>query len=194
MATRVNVTSVEAIEAFRTSLILYLSKARPTLEEVAAEVTRTRVWVQFTQRTHWDGIAKKRARALEEANAALFSAKMSNLREVSSAEQMAVTKAKRGVEEAEMKLRVLRRWDRDFDNQTEPIGRQLEKLQAVLSDDLVKALAYLTQTVNTLQSYAGMVAPSLEVPAAPPTGEAQAANDGATESLENPAAREGGQS
>jgi len=188
MATRVNVTSVEAIELFRASLIVYLSKARPTLDEVAAEVGRTRTWVQYTQRTHWDGIAKQRARVLEEAKAALFSAKMSNLQEVTSAEQMAITRAKRAADEVEMKLRVLKRWDRDFDNQTEPIGRQLEKLQSILNDDLVKAVAYLTQTLNTLQAYAGIMAPSLEASA----GEAKTAESPAA--TNDPAAGEGGES
>ncbi len=195
MATRVNVTSVEAIESFRANLIVYLSKARPTLEEVSAEVMRTRIWVQCNQRTHWEGVAKKRARDLEEAKAALFSAKMSNLREVSAAEQMAVTKAKRAAEEADEKLRVLRRWDRDFDNSTEPIARQLEKLQAVLNDDLVKAVAYLTQALKTLESYAGMIAPSIDAatgkPVEPKPAEGIAAT---TESADATAAHEGGNS
>jgi hypothetical protein len=194
MATRVNVTSVEAIESFRTSLILYLNKARPTLEEVSAEVMRTRVWVQCNQRTHWEGVAKKRARDLEEAKAALFSAKMSNLREVSSAEQLAMTKAKRAAEEAEGKLRILKRWDRDFDNSTEPIARQLEKLQAVLNDDLVRAVAYLTQALNTLEAYAGMVAPSIDAATGQPVEPKPAEGVAAASESADAAAHEGGKS
>jgi hypothetical protein len=168
MATRRNVTSVDAIQDFRASLIVYISKARPTLEEVNAEVTRTRAWLQGTQRVSWEGIAKKRARILEEAKANLFSAKMSkmsNLRDVTSAEMLAVTKAKRAFDEAEEKLRVIRRWDRDFDNRTEPLARQLEKLHSILSEDLGQAVHYLTEVVKTLNQYAGMVAPSLEAEA-----------------------------
>ncbi len=191
MATRVNVTSVEAIESFRTSLIIYLSKARPTLDEVSSEVGRTRTWVQYTQRSHWDGIAKQKARNLEEAQAALFSAKMSNLREVSTAEQMAVVKARRAAEEVEMKLRVLKRWDRDFDSSTEPINRQLEKLQAILNDDLVKAVAYLTQTLTTLHAYAGMVAPSMDAPAGEPGAKTAEGETGASPP-DGPAKTDGG--
>jgi len=174
MATRSNVTSVDAIQDFRANLIVYLSKARPTLEEVNAEITRTRVWLQTTQRTNWDAIAKKRARNLEEAKARLFSAKMSNLSEVSSAEILALTKAKRAYEEAEEKLRVIRRWDRDYDNRTEPLARQLEKLHSILSEEMAHAVHHLTQVVNTLHQYAGMIAPSLADPAetaAPKTDE-----------------------
>ena len=43
MAERAQVTSVEAIESFRASLIVFLSKVRPTLEEVSDEVMRAAV-------------------------------------------------------------------------------------------------------------------------------------------------------
>jgi hypothetical protein len=164
MALRANITSVEAIESFRANLIVYLSKAKPCLEEANAEIVRTRVWLETTQRIHWEGVVKKRARELEEAKAALFSSKLSQLREVSSAEQLAVTKAKRNLDEAEAKLRIIRRWEREFENLIEPMSRKLEKMQAVLMDDLAKGTVSLAQTVETLDAYArvtsGVGAPS----------------------------------
>ena len=45
MPERAHVTSVDALELFRSQLIVYLSKARPALDEVSAEVVRTRVWL-----------------------------------------------------------------------------------------------------------------------------------------------------
>jgi hypothetical protein len=157
MALRANITSVEAIESFRANLIVYLSKAKPALEEANAEIVRTRVWLQTTQRIHWENVCKKRARELEEAKAALFSSKLSQLRDVSSAEQLAVTKAKRNLDEAEAKLRIIRRWEREFENLIEPMSRKLEKMQTVLLDDLVKATVSLAQTVQTLDAYARII-------------------------------------
>ena len=66
MEQRSQVTSVEAIEAFRSCLILFLSKARPTLEEVMNEVVRTRSWLQTDQRVHWEKEIKKKRRDLEQ--------------------------------------------------------------------------------------------------------------------------------
>jgi len=190
MATRVNVTSIEAIEIFRTSLVVYLSKARPTLEEVHSEIARTRGWVQGTQRIHWEGVAKRCARQLEEARAALFSANMSNLGEATAAEQMAVTKARRAQEAAQEKLRVIKRWDRDFENETAPLARQLEKLQTVLTEDLAGALAYLSQALGSLEAYAGLTAPSLET--APATGGEQELPDRLVEKADDAADHLGG--
>ena len=38
----------------------------------------------------------------------------------------------------------------------------MEKLHSIFSNDMVMAVAYLTQAVNTLQAYAGSGPPSLE--------------------------------
>jgi|SRR5579863_2200894 len=167
MPERARVTSVEAIESFRTQLILYLGKARPALEEVGGDLVRMRLWLQNEQRLHWEGEARRRKRALEEAQQAVFSAKLSRLREVNVAEQTALHKAKRAYDEAEAKLRIMKQWDRAFDNRTEPLARQLEKLQTILSNDMTKAVAYLGQTVETLAAYSSMAPPSAVTSPAP---------------------------
>lgn len=153
MPQRAQVTSVEALEAFRSLLIVYVSKARPTLEEVTAEVLRTRSWIQNEQRTRWEAEARRRAKELEQAQAALFSAKISNLRQESSAEQIAFHRARRAMDEAESKLRTLKQWNREFDNRCDPLVKQTEKLHTVLASDLTKGIAYLTEAIKTLAAY-----------------------------------------
>lgn len=154
MTEKAHVGSVEALEAFRAVLILYVSKARPALEEVNSDVSRTRQWLQGDQRMHWEGLLRRRSKELEQAQAALSSARVSNLRDSSAAEQMAVARARRGVEEAEGKLKVLKQWNREFDSRVEPLVKQLEKLHTFLAHDLGKAAAYLAQAVQTLSAYA----------------------------------------
>jgi hypothetical protein len=166
MAIRSNVTSVDAIDSFRASLIVYISKARATLEEVSSDVGRTRTWVQYHQRVFWEEEVKKRKQRLEEAQEILLSSKMSKMRQVSASEQMAVAKAKRALEEADGKLRVIKKWDREIEGLTDPLIRQMEKVHGVLADDMVKAVAHLTQTLETLHAYLGAIAPGItEAPA-----------------------------
>ena len=153
MPTRANVTSVEALESFRANLIVYLSKARPTLEEVSDEVIRTRVWLDSTQLHYWKNQARRRTQKLQDAQQTLFSAELSNLREVSVAERMAVHKAKLSLEEAEDKLRRIKKWNRDFGSQVEPLAKQLEKLQTVLANNLPQAIAFLVEAVKNLDAY-----------------------------------------
>ena len=105
---------------------------------------------------------------MEEAQQALFSAKLSNLRDASGLEQMAVQRAKRALDEADTKLRVLKQWSRVFGNRVDPLVKQMEKLHTVLANDMVQAVAYLTQAIQTLDAYAEVAPPATAGPA--PTG------------------------
>src|SRR5580704_9236915 len=161
MPDRAHVTSLDAVKAFKSNLIVYLSKARPTLEEIGSEILRLRLWLQNDAITHWEGELRRRSRKLEDAQQALFSARIASLRDPTSAEVMAVTRAKRAVDEAELKLRTIRRWTRNFDSQVEPMAKQLEKLQTLLSEEMLRALAFLTKAIGSLDAYANIAAPSI---------------------------------
>lgn len=174
MALQAKVASVEAVEVFRAQLIVYTSQARAAVEEISAEVMRTRVWLETEQRTYWEHQLRRRARALEEAQQALFSSRLSSLRHESAAEQMAVHRAKRAVEEGEGKLRLLRTWSRDFESRVQPPLKQMEKLHTFLANDLVKAAAYLGEVVRTLAAYAEGAPPAAASGAAEPARPAAA--------------------
>ena len=171
MPERAQVRSIDALEAFRSNLIVYLSKARPTLEEVSSDVQRMRGWLENEQRAHWENEVRRRSRALEEAQAALFSSRISRLSEASAAEQMAVQRTKRALDEAEGKLRVLKQWNRAFDNRVDPLVKQMEKLHTVLAHDMVHAVAFLAQAINTLDAYAEVAPPTAVPGAAQPAGQ-----------------------
>jgi hypothetical protein len=154
MPPKANVTSVDAMRAFRSSLIVYVSKARPTLEEVSSDALRTRLWLESDRRVYWEAEVRRRTKLLEQAQQALFGVTLSNLREVSMAEKMAVRKAKQALEEAQTKLHRVKQWIREFDTKMEPLTRQLEKLHTVLSHDMINAAAYLAEAIGTLDAYA----------------------------------------
>jgi hypothetical protein len=159
MAEQAKVTSVEAIAAFRAQLIVYLSKARPALEEVSAEVTRTRIWIENDQRRFWQNEVRVRRKKLERVQAELFGASMSKFQQPSAAQQMAVRKAREAVDEAEGKLVMLKKWDRELENQTDPFMKQINQLQHSLVSEMPRAVAFLDQAVRTLEAYAGIVLP-----------------------------------
>lgn len=165
MAERAKITSVEAIQQFRTEMLVFLSKARPALEEASSEVTRMRVWLEVEQRNLWEAQLRRRRRKLEEAEAALFSAKMSSFQEASSAQQMAVVRARREVAEAEEKCRTIKQWARDYENRTQPLLKQQEKLTSLLATDVPNAVALLAAVVDTLQKYASVAPAIVEAPA-----------------------------
>jgi hypothetical protein len=154
MADRAQVTSLEAIESFRSALIIYLSKARPALEEMANEVLRARQWLQNDQRRLWEGEMKMRSKKLERAKAELFSVSMSKLQEVSAAQQLLVHRAEEAVDEAQKKLVMLKKWDHELDSRAEPLVKQVDQFQSFVTSEMPRAIAYITQVITTLEAYA----------------------------------------
>jgi hypothetical protein len=165
-------------------LIIYLSKARPALEEMAGEVLRTKHWLQNDQRRLWEGEMKARKKKLERAQAELFSVSMSKFQEVSSAQQLLMHKAKAACEEADKKLVMLKRWDKELDNRADPMVKQVDQFQSFVTSEMPKAIAYLGQVIKSLEAYAevalggtsgGGELPKIEEPpaesSAPPTEE-----------------------
>jgi hypothetical protein len=153
MPERAKVTSLEAIEAFRSRLIIYREKAGRVLDEVAEEVLRTRVWLQSERITHWEGQIRRKQKELEMRQQELFSAELSGMRDASFVQQQAVQKARRAVQESEDKLRLVKTWNRQYDQRVEPLGKQVEKLRHNLTHDLAQGVAYLDQVIKTLAEY-----------------------------------------
>ena len=91
----------------------------------------------------------------------------------------AVAKAKRALDEAMEKLRLVKRWSMEFDTRAEPLVKQLEHLRTVLASDMPKGVAHLGQLIKLLETYAG-VSPLASGAAAPgPSGEGGATAESA---------------
>jgi len=188
MADRAQVISSDALESFRTGIINYLAKTRPVLEDAIDDVFRTRQWLQHDRRVFWESQLRRRRKALEEAEQAVFSARIANLREVSSAENAAVLRAKRAVTEAEEKLRTIKRWTLEFDNRVEPLVKQLEGLRTILANNMPKAALHLGQLIKAVEAYANVSPASAALPqsASPASAETAAEGQDAASQSESP--------
>ena len=154
MAQGANITSVDAISAFRAALIVFLSKARPLLEETSGEIIRMRQWLENDQRRYWENQMRLRGRKLEEARAELFNTTLSKLQDASALQVMAVQRAERSMRECESKLNVVKKWSRELESRTEPLLKQTGQLQTYLVTDMPRAIAFLDQVMQVLEAYA----------------------------------------
>jgi hypothetical protein len=178
MADRAQVTSVESIESFRSALVVCMSKMRPALEEMSNEVLRARQWLQNDQRRLWENEMKVRTKKLERARAELFSVSMSKLQEVSAAQQLLVHRAEAAFEEAQKKLLMLKKWDRELENRSEPLVKQVDQFQSFVTSEMPKAIAYLNQVIRALEAYTDV---RMGDAALPETAEASPAETAAPE-------------
>lgn len=167
MSNQVRVSSIDALEAFRAELIQYITKARAALEDVSGDVRRTRDWLDRDRSIHWSTEIRKRTKLLRQAEQELYSANLTRPLESNAMQKMAVHRAKRFLDEAEEKMRILSKWRHRFDRMANPHVRELDPLFSILSQNLPKAVASLGESIKALQSYAEK-SPSTPNPTPPP--------------------------
>lgn len=160
MAARAKVRSVEALEEFRTALIRYLEKAVVAVDEATDEVRRTKEWLVRDCPAHWRREGARRERVLKQREQELFTARLSGLQDDTSAQQLAVARARRALEEVEEKLRRTREWARQYDGRVEPLARRVDKLRHTLAQDMRRAVAFLDGAIRTLEAYAEVKPPA----------------------------------
>jgi hypothetical protein len=174
MSTQVKVTSIDTLDTFRANLIVFMSKARRAVDDVSDEVRRTRMWLQHDQRMFWENEVRKRAKKLEQAEAELFSAKLSGLKDSITMYQIAVRRAKEALAHAEGKVRAVKMWNRNYDSAADPLTKRLESMREILDYDMPNAVTFLVQSIRTLEAYAETVPTAPAPPPAVEGGEAGA--------------------
>ncbi len=176
MAQRVNVTSIESLEFFRTSLIIYLEKASQALDEIGEEVKRTKQWLEHDQRIHWEGQVRLASRKLDQAQQELYSATLSKTTSRSQY-KTAVARLKRAREESQAKLKTVQQWSRKFDSVVQPRAKKLETLRYTLGHDMSKATAFMAQALKSLEEYAELTPTGKSAPEAQSTPKGAAQDD-----------------
>lgn len=160
MADQARISNLDAIDAFRSALIVFISKTRQTLDAAQDAVKKTRGWLQTEQPQYWMSQIKQRQKKLDQAQAELMSARMSEFVDSPTVQQMAVRKYRYALEEAQQKLDRTKAWARDYDRTVDPIAKKLDGLRDYLDNDLARAVAYLTEIQKILAAYAEASAPA----------------------------------
>jgi len=153
MATHAKITSIDALEAFRVALIVFVNKTHSALDQASDEIRRTRGWIQTDRKTYWENEMRRRARALAQTEQELLSARMTKALDNLSAQQAAVHKARHALEEAQDKVRKIKLWIRDFDGAVEPLAKGLNSLRGYLDHDMPHGIANLSEMQKIIESY-----------------------------------------
>jgi len=148
------ITSVEALESFRSSLIIYLEKAIRAAADINHEVVSTHLWLQSDRRVHWEAQVRRLTTELNLRQQELFSARIGNLQNNTLMEQKAVQKAALALDAATAKLALVKQYCRQYENRVAPMAKEIEKVRGFLANDMRQAVAVLTQIIHTLNAYA----------------------------------------
>ena len=154
MSDQVKISSIDALEAFRGDLIQYIAKARVALEDMEGDVRRTQTWLDTDRAQHWTRQVKLWMKNLHQAEQELYSANLTNPQASNAFQRMNVLKAKRKLDEAEEKMRVVKKWRQTFENRATPLLRQLDPMFYLVGQQLPKGVFALSESIKALQAYA----------------------------------------
>jgi uncharacterized protein YfaQ (DUF2300 family) len=160
MGNQARVTSVDALDAFRASMVIFVTKARQAVDTVRDRVRRTRNWLQQDQRVHWEGEIRRRQRTLDQAVQELYSARLTKMTATITIRQAVVRKAKAAVEEAEQKLRNVKKWNQNFDAAADPLVKKLDGFRDYLDQEMPDAITFLYRAREILDAYAERSTPA----------------------------------
>ena len=168
MSDQAKISSIDALEAFRADLVQYISKARVALEDMEGDVRRTQAWLDTDRTQHWAGQIKQWTKKLHQAEQELYSANLTNPQASNAFQKMAVVKARRNLEEAEAKMRIVKKWRQTFENRATPLLRQLVPMFHLVGQQLPKGVHSLAESIKALQDYAEKPRAPKETGGAPP--------------------------
>ena len=166
MGVQAKVTSVDALDALRASMVIFVTKARQSVDTVRDRVRRTRNWLQMEQRVHWEGEIRRRQRKLDQTVQDLYSARLTKMTGAIAIREAEVRKAKAAVEEAHQKLRNVKKWNQNFDAAADPLVKKLDGFRDYLDQEMPDAITFLYRAREILDAYAERSAPVGDPPPA----------------------------
>lgn len=151
------VTSLDALARFREELLSFCSLGKSAIGEAERELDRTMQWLERDQATYWKGQYNKRKQKLAEANEALRKKQLyrgpSGTKSSAVFEQKAVKQAKAAVEEAELKLKNIKRWYQELKRQGMLFRGQAQGAMSQFENDLPQAATRLERMMAALTDY-----------------------------------------
>jgi hypothetical protein len=155
------VASIDALREFRAKLCEFGVDALESLAAVELELRHMDDWLAERLK-YWQLQLRDRGEDLARAKAALVRHKWGSKdgKGVGTTEvEMEVKKAKRRIEEAEAKIEITKRWQRDLPKAVHEYDGPARQLSGYLESDLKQVLAMLDRMATSLEAYVAISAP-----------------------------------
>jgi hypothetical protein len=168
-----HVGAITAISELRGRFVEAGEAISRTVDECVSQAARTLTWVQGPQTEHWKRQSRKREQQHASAKSDLERAKIAQPDADPRSfvdHNRAIKKTKAAIEEAEQKVRSLKRWSRELERQITLFRGGIRPLAGAAEVDLPRAARWLKALEEHLGGYLA-VAPAL--PAAMDAGDEQ---------------------
>lgn len=162
------VASLDGIRDFKAALADFAETANVALSEATADVQRTIWWVAHDQLAHWQREIKKRTDKLNQAKAELFKKQLesNDTRTSAVVERKHVAKWQAAVDEAEEKVRRVKKWATVLEREMLLFKAGLAQVSGAIQGDIPAAVGRLDKMIQSLEAYLALQAPEFATPAA----------------------------
>jgi len=146
------IDSPDVIKRFRNDFVLFDTACQQALEGIRSDITRTLGWLKGEQLSYWKQQIRKRDDLVLRAKAAY-----QRVRFASNAagldEKRALQKAIRAKEEAEEKLKRVKKWGQEIERKSGVMLGPCMHLSVQLADMTPRAISRLDRMVDSLDAY-----------------------------------------
>jgi hypothetical protein len=162
MSDSAKVSSLDAIRDFRVALMSFAEEATVALSEATSDAQRSVWYITTDCKAHWQRELKKRNEKLNQAKAELFKKQMesNDTRTSAVVERKNVAKWEAAVNQAEEKLRAIKRWTTELERQFMLFKAGVQGISNIVAGDLPNATARMQRMILALEQYIQMQAPA----------------------------------
>jgi len=161
MAKRARLTSVDELRRFKAHWSDFVDECRQALMMIRADIGRTESWVQHDRLPYWERMVKRRTKELAQARNDLHRKEMTSDRTID--ERRGVERAKRQLEEARRKQRIVKQWSTRLPSELDRLTGGVKHLSTTLDREGPAALASLEQIIQSVQDYLALQLPTSDI-------------------------------
>ena len=184
------VTSIDALKEFKLALASFGEDADAALCSIELEINRFVDWLHYDQMSYWNREVRKRTDKVAEARSDLHKKKLTAMFGNNPSivdEQVALKRAKVRLEEAEEKVKTVRKWLGIVQHAVNEYEGQAQQLGNVIADDIPRGVAVLGRMIEALEKYTQIAPPSHDLAA--PSDAGESARNAAAVSFAQPAGK-----
>jgi hypothetical protein len=153
-----NVTSIEAVHAFRTALVKFEENARESLTTLELEIRRAVNWIEVDRRRYWPVQFKQASEEMAQARNALERCQLKYGSEEAPScyeQKKNYERAKRRLRYCEDQVRKVKQWTQTIRQEVTLFDGQMAKMRLCVDSELPLAIAAIGNLLNALERYAG---------------------------------------
>jgi hypothetical protein len=175
MKQRAQITSFDALTAFRGGILEFDEAAQAALESLVLEARKAVEWIEHDRAQYWPAQVRHASDALVQARADLARCEVAirpDERNPCTEQKKRLAHCKQRLRYCERKVEAVKHWRRILNHEcTEFLGR-VNKLSGFLEMELPNAVATLERLIRALEDYAQPIPlPNRESPRSPALGD-----------------------